>query len=187
MAEFLIPLKDLEKSGKDYAFRVVAAWATPALEGSELRFDESKGPGELTVHAQKTGNDVLVQGRLTGHLLAECSRCLGDVPLDVDQEVVALFQPKASEVQDVADEEEFDEDQMDVETYSGDRVVLDDLIRETFLLEMPMQPLCSEDCKGIPIPEHIRPPADFGRESTVDPRLQPLLAIAQQVSKSKKE
>ena len=39
---------------------------------------------------------------------------------------------------------------------------LDDVVRENLILEVPMKPLCSESCKGIEIPAHVRPPADFG-------------------------
>ena len=34
-------------------------------------------------------------------------------------------------------------------TYSGEEVVLDDLVREQILLGVPSYPLCREDCAGL--------------------------------------
>jgi len=62
------------------------------------------------------------------------------------------------------DEEELGVDEAENETFSGDKLVLDALAREHVILEVPMQPLCREDCPGIAIPEHIRGPANFGEE-----------------------
>ena len=38
---------------------------------------------------------------------------------------------------------------VDIGYYSGSGLVLNDLLRETVLLALPMQLVCSEDCKGI--------------------------------------
>jgi hypothetical protein len=60
--------------------------------------------------------------------------------------------------------------------------VLDDLVREHMVLEVPMQPLCSEQCEGIAVPEHLRPPPDVFREpGAVDPRLAPLQRLRDNV------
>jgi uncharacterized protein len=34
-------------------------------------------------------------------------------------------------------------------TYSGDEIDLSELLRESLLLELPMRPLCSDDCVGL--------------------------------------
>ena len=51
---------------------------------------------------------------------------------------------------------------------------MDNIVREFLILEVPMQPLCSEDCAGIDIPAHVKAPEDFG---AVDPRLAPLMKL----------
>ncbi len=132
--------------------------------------------GLLKVHAQKSGNDVLVRGHVTASLKVECYRCLGDALLDVDTDITTLFSPKSSSrANDNADD--LDLDEVDRDTYSGDKLVLDDFVREQLLLEVPMQPLCKDDCEGLPIPEGVKPPKDFGRDA-IDPRLAPLMNIS---------
>jgi len=80
-------------------------------------------------------------------------------------------------------EYEFSSDEADADTYDGETVVLDDFVREAILLEIPIFPLCSEDCAGI------RPASsdavDKGAEPRVDPRLAPLGALRAQLAQSK--
>src|SRR4030065_464925 len=60
-----------------------------------------------------------------------------------------------------ADELELTPEDLDREFFTGDRIVLDDLVREQLILEAPMQPLCRQDCPGIPVPAHLRPPPEL--------------------------
>jgi uncharacterized protein len=87
--------------------------------------------------------------------------------------------PKAKDLP----EYEFAADEADVDTFDGETVVLDDFVREAILLEMPIFPLCSEDCTGI------RPATsdaiDEGSEPHVDPRLAPLAALRAVLAQSK--
>jgi uncharacterized protein len=79
-------------------------------------------------------------------------------------------------------EQEFSADDADVDTYDGETVVLDAFIREAILLEMPIFPLCSEDCPGI------RPGASEAavgkRTPSVDPRLAPLGALRDKLERA---
>ncbi len=71
---------------------------------------------------------------------------------------------------------EFSPDEADADTYAGDEVVLDGFIREAIVLEIPIFPLCSEQCPGIgPVPAA---PGDADlADPPIDPRLAPLLAL----------
>jgi uncharacterized protein len=52
--------------------------------------------------------------------------------------------------------------------------VLDDLVRDEILLEIPMIPLCSETCPGMGTPPGTEEKAE---EKGIDPRLAPLMAF----------
>lgn len=80
-------------------------------------------------------------------------------------------------------EYEFSTDEADVDTYDGETVVLDEFVREAILLEMPIFPLCSEDCPGIrPASSDV---VDGGAEPRIDPRLAPLGALRAMLAQSK--
>lgn len=164
MASFVLQIQDLESSGKDWNFKISADWLASALRDSELRSDPSADPGRLHIQAQRSGIDVVVQSAIEARVVAECSRCLNNVPLDLSLSLTTLFTPASVGSASAIDEDD-EADDLDREHYSGTEIVLDDLIREHIVLEAPMQPLCSESCPGIEIPEHVRPPEGvFGKE-----------------------
>jgi len=187
MAELVLHVPDIDEAGKDYAFELAAAWLDPQLADATLRLDPEFGPGSLAVHAQQNGSEYLVTGRLRAHLLTECSRCLGDAKVPVDVELAALYTRGGAKsgAHDRASDSELDideDDDLSRETFTGNDIALDDLVREHLVLEVPMQPLCSEQCQGIAVPKHLRPPEDtFGAADAVDPRLAPLQRLRDNV------
>ena len=181
MSAFAIAVTEIDEFGKDYTFAVDSSWVNEALSGLELAADDAWGPGALTVHVQKNGNDLLVTGHVRAALTAPCVRCLEPAAIQVDAELVALLSPATSERR-LDSELELSSEDLDRGTYAGETLVLDPLVREYLLVECPMQPLCHQDCKGLEVPAHIRPPEDFGvQEQGIDPRLAPLLKLKDQV------
>jgi uncharacterized protein len=194
MPEFSLDVNDLDEQGKDYAFPVRASWLAHELEGCPgvRPPPPDTADGRLTLHAQRSGGEYLVRGHVNATVVADCYRCLEDVVCPVEAELTALFAPapaakpaakhaakqpasprtaepgrapagrQAAPSED--DAEDLAADDLDRETFTGDTLILDGLVREHVILEVPMQPLCREDCPGIPIPEHIRGPANFGEE-----------------------
>ena len=191
MAEFVLHIPDIDESGKDYAFELKAPWLDAVLRDATLRADPKFPPGELRVHAQLNGTEYLVTGQMIAHLLTECSRCLDEAPVPVATEFATLFTRHAAKTSKPAkakpkraelELDDSDEDDLQHEDFTGNDIVLDALIREHLVLEVPMQPLCSEECQGIAVPAHVRPPEDaFGKPGGVDPRLAPLQRLRDNV------
>jgi len=200
MAELVVHVPDIDEAGKDYAFELAPAQLDLLLADAGLRPDPQFGAGEVTVHVQLNGTEYLVTGRVRAHLLTECSRCLGDAPVPVDAELAALYARGESPASSGhyaggagghghhkhPDLEEFDDadldgEDMQRETFSGSDIVLDGLVREHMVIEVPMQPLCSEECQGIAIPKHVQPPDEVFGKGSVDPRLAPLQRLRDNV------
>jgi uncharacterized protein len=185
MSEFALQIQDIDEVGKDFVFPLSRAWLDSSLADAGLRADPAAPPGVLTVHAQQNGTEYLVEGEVRAGLVTDCVRCLGEAKVPVQSRFATLFsrggggRPQEGEVE-VGHE---DESELQHEEFSGHEIVLDDLIREYLVLEMPMQPLCSPDCQGIAVPAHLRPPEDvFGpSDGSVDPRLAPLLRLRDKV------
>jgi uncharacterized protein len=184
MAELVLQLQDIDEVGKDYAFELTPGWLDQALADSPLRRDPAAGPGRLQIHAQKNGAEVLVDGEAEASLLMACSRCLNDAPLHVHADITALLSQDRGEA--LPEELELETEDLDRARFAGHEIVLDELVREHLLLECPMQPLCSPECPGIEVPEHVRPkPEDFGGEGQIDPRLLPLKRLRAKLSGDK--
>jgi len=181
MSAFVLQIQDLDEAGRDWNFAIGTDWLASALAETELSAGDK--PGRLTVHAQRNGTDVLVQGHVEAELSATCARCLADVPLEVDLALTALFgpehtRPRGSEDIDVQ------LDEVNRDYYSGSEVVLDSMVREYLLLEAPMKTLCSESCEGIAIPDHVRPPDEVFGDSAPDSRFAPLLKLKEALTKN---
>lgn len=181
MSAFVLQTQDLDESGKDWTFAIGRAWLSSALADTDL------GPGvhdgRLEVHAQRNGTDVLVRGHIQAELAAACARCLEDVAVEVDLPMTVLFSPEHTRPGD-ADEVEVRLDEMNRDYYAGREIVLDSMVREHLLVEAPMKPLCSEDCEGIPVPEHLRPPEEVFGASAPDARFAPLMKLKEQLTKN---
>lgn len=175
MAEFTINIRKLESEPKPVSQTVRNAWLAEVFAGTDVRPAANADDGHFDGFVQRTSGEVLLQGRVRASVAADCVRCLEEARMDVDTEVTTLFIERGTISAEQLDEEAV-EGAPTRDFYDGDELVLDDLIREHILLEVPMKPLCSQDCEGIEIPAHVRPPADFGQEGedSVDPRLLPL-------------
>jgi uncharacterized protein len=76
-----------------------------------------------------------------------CGRCLEAFHLPVDATFDLRYLP-AAEMQTVVEREVPDED-LDTSYYRDDQIDLDQLLREQFYLQLPMKPLCREECQGL--------------------------------------
>lgn len=190
MAEFVLQVKDIDAAGKDFSFRLEPKWLRDSLAEQNLRPQPAVAAGQLQVHAQRSGTDILITGRVRAKLIGECFRCLEDAAFELDSELSALLALRSDEVRPVPGEWELTPEDLDRDFYSGEQVILDELVRDQIILDAPMQPLCSEGCQGIPIPAKVRPPGDLlgSREDAptrIDPRLAPLLTINPKAKPSK--
>jgi uncharacterized protein len=74
---------------------------------------------------------------------------------------------------DLDDEDDLVDDGPDTIRYEGEHLVLDDVVRDALVLEIPMMPLCSEACPGIERPPLVESEAD----RPIDPRFAALLSV----------
>lgn len=106
----------------------------------------AKGVAELLPN---TGGEVRVKGRITGDLETECDRCLGRASYHIDTPFDLFYRPLASVENSEGEELAIDEGEAEMGFYELPGLELEDIIREQLLLQLPMQRVCREDCKGI--------------------------------------
>jgi len=129
-------------------------------------------PAEVQVKATNLGHSILLQGQIHTEAKLNCSRCLEAFSLVVNTE----FEQEICHIADVgaylADHPEAVEEE-NYTVFSSDEIELDSLINEHIVLDLPMKPLCSEDCKGLcPTCGHNLNLGECGCDvQQVDPRL----------------
>lgn len=126
-------------------------------EGVELKFSEISQDLELTqvgfefpepidveLFVAKTGDEVIVQGKISTMVEMECARCLDVFEMDINPKVQFVIQ-----LLDVKESQHSDDDDFVILPKTSGDYDISDRIREAILLELPLKPLCSEDCRGL--------------------------------------
>lgn len=109
----------------------------------ELAVAGSVVPGDAFVDTDATLDSVSggieVSADVTAPWKGECRRCLQPVTGGLHTHVRELFRPRTRDAEP------------DEETYplAGEMLDLQPLVRDALLLELPLAPLCSDECRGL--------------------------------------
>jgi uncharacterized protein len=108
--------------------------ALPGFEGTAARVDTAD-PVRVQLVLEHISEGVVVHGDVQGTWRASCSRCLQPVGREFDLPVRELFERQP----------------LEGETYLLDDEIVDlePVLRDTILPELPLAPLCRDDCLGI--------------------------------------
>lgn len=98
----------------------------------------------LTV--EKSGERVSVRGSVRTRAHLECVRCLREFEQPLEAPLVVYAERSGSTSRDEQEALERDDYMM---FHDGRRLDLRDAVREALLLEIPISPLCREDCPGL--------------------------------------
>jgi uncharacterized protein len=104
-------------------------------------------PVRLEFEVQKDKDRFRLVGTAVTELELPCSRCLEPFRMPVNAAFDIRYHPASEMSQD--EEREVEEDDLETSYYRDDQIDLNELLREQFYLELPMKPLCTEDCKGL--------------------------------------
>lgn len=208
-AEFVIPVLEVDRGTVRKEWPLTKAWLSAALADTEATPGER--PGRLTVSVSKTGRDYVVLGQIEADLVFPCARTLEAAPYTLHPSLTLLLRKTAAPVdpgrqsrserhrtraQKKDEEIELSDDDVAADTFSGETIILDAFVREQLLLEFPMVPLRSDlrsaaSAAIAPAPEipaeragnsGDQPAPSPTEEHKLDPRLAPLLDIANELA-----
>jgi len=113
---------------------------------SSIDFDfETSLFGEARI--TRMGKAYLIQGSLQTRLRLRCARCLKEFPYPLSSTFdLTLHSAKGTSLEE---EVELDEEDMKSGFFEGGEIHLSEVACEQIFLEIPYQPLCSENCKGL--------------------------------------
>jgi uncharacterized protein len=112
--------------------------------------DESAGlpePCRIVGELRKGAAGVDVEGKIEAIVQTECSRCL--VPISLTLDIPFNVSYVTEEFYTAEKESELHGDDLAVAIYDGEKIDLTELAREQILLNLPTQPLCGADCRGL--------------------------------------
>ena len=106
-------------------------------------------PVALDLEIFKDKRQFRLVGTTKTTLELACGRCLEPFQLVVDASFDLRYQPHADAAATTVPDLEVEEDDLATAFYEDDRIDLGQLMREQFLLAVPMKPLCRDECRGL--------------------------------------
>ena len=97
---------------------------------------------------KKAGKTILIKGGVRTVLRLQCVRCLKEFshPLSSNFDVT-LLPPEGVSAKE--GERELSEEEMELSYHDGEEIHLSEIACEQVFLEIPYQPLCQVECKGL--------------------------------------
>ncbi|MFN7934445.1 MAG: DUF177 domain-containing protein [Bryobacteraceae bacterium] len=113
---------------------------------------ELKQDGNLNAAGQaellsSTLGEIRIHGHVRVTMETPCDRCLEPARLLIDSDFDLCYRP--TEMATTGEEVELDDDEAEMGFYEGDGLELAEVLREFILLQVPIQIVCRQDCKGI--------------------------------------
>jgi uncharacterized protein len=146
----------------------------PADLGVEMVSVPKGADIELDLRLEAVMEGVLVSGTALVPIAGECARCLEPISDSFDVEFQELFVYPDTRSGGHAEDDE--------RRLEGDLIALESVLRDTVVLDLPLSPLCRDDCPGLCAECGVRL-ADAGpdhRHEAVDPRWAALQGVFDQ-------
>jgi len=145
-----IEIKELERQPLDFEERLSPGAIDFGIELHQLSALEADGRAQLVEEhhgKHRTIKDIRLNGELKSTFEISCARCLEPVRQDVSRKFDLLYRPLGVD----AGREELSVTGAEAEIgyYSGEGLLLEDVLREQVLLAVPLKVLCRQDCKGL--------------------------------------
>lgn len=137
----LVERSQIPPEGLDLEVREEPRWE--GVEGLWL----SLAPVQASLHLEREVNGILASGTFSTTIVVPCSRCSEPVSIPLSDSFTILYTEAGEAFRD--EEIELSAAEMDVDTMQDDRLDVTMLLRENVLLNLPLQPLCRSECRGL--------------------------------------
>jgi uncharacterized metal-binding protein YceD (DUF177 family) len=139
-AAFSINVNQVPPEGRQYVFPIDPFWIVEQLSDCEVHSPSEGGSVSLTI--SPLGEDYYIKGKVTVAFTMTCVRCLNEaaVSLSVPLSVVMVKEGSSSLLP------RGKRTDSGVRRFAGEEIVLDEEIRESIVLELPMSPTCPQGC-----------------------------------------
>lgn len=131
--------------------------------GIELEYDEEcpelldevkcLGPMHVSVRVENTRESMRVSGTLAASVELVCTRCLEPFTYQVESHFDEDFYPTGGEQHSMWLEQQKEPGShplgLDDNFYSGNLLDVSQVVRDSFLMAIPLKPICESGCLGI--------------------------------------
>lgn len=138
-----IKIDDIPEAGLELDIKEEGS-ALEEAAGGTLDFS-FLAPVEAHLDLSRTGPNVHVSGEIRARIRLNCGRCLNEFDHDISLSFSDYFTAGRGEEKD----KELKPEDMDISYLEGAEIDTTAMILGQVALDVPIQPLCKEDCKGL--------------------------------------
>ncbi len=143
-----VRVDELPESGKVIHFHETESWFSSKMGSVEDERDITLiSPVDANLEFRTTNNQIKLSGHLQTTVRLNCSRCLQDFALELDETIQSILLRSFSE--DHPEEIDLRPQDLDTEFYDGLTVDVDLIVSENIFLALPQKPLCQPECRGL--------------------------------------
>ncbi|MED5262451.1 MAG: DUF177 domain-containing protein [Myxococcota bacterium] len=151
-----IPVEKLSESPQRFSFEGSPQWWSERAGSAPALACSVEEPLSFAVDARWMGDSVLLEGVLRGQVEVECSRCLVRYRQPLSDGFRLILEPAGEGIPlDPESAKALDRDgvclgdDLEMGSYRGTELDLEAYLAERVALNLPVQPVCREDCAGL--------------------------------------
>jgi uncharacterized protein len=135
----------IPEEGLNFVFSKDGKWFKECFPDSDQP-DFSLRNVDVQCQITRASSTIFIKGSLSVLLGICCSRCLEDAELSAGGDFYYTLVPMTPETRE---DVELQAQELEIGYYQGDFIDLTPIICEQIILQIPIKPLCSEECKGL--------------------------------------
>ncbi len=123
-----------------------------AADFSDIARDEgiiSILPVNAHLDIEKSDSDIFIKGYIDVDAKMRCARCLAEFKSHIHSDIDLIFLKTVQKEAQGEYGKELSIEDLDINYYSGEELVVTEILREQITLDLPIKPLCKPDCKGL--------------------------------------
>ena len=149
MANLSIQVHSVEESPQPFRLEAGAEWWQTAQPVPEEPPVGLLAPLVLDLEGYRLGKRLLFRGNLRGRFELICGFCADPYAQTLDERIELILEPNMDPEAAPDAPIELDPEELGVGRYVGEELDFEPVLVETLLLSWPMQPRCTEGCRGL--------------------------------------
>ena len=147
----IVHLEELSNDIQTFMFEEKPEAFPPLVEMNQFDDCTFNHPVDIRLGAKRMGELVTVEGKFSAGVEMTCNRCLKKFESTLASRFNLTYASKLplENGPDEDDDIELQAEELGLLLFQGEAIDLRDAIQSEIVMAIPMQPLCSEDCKGL--------------------------------------
>ncbi len=145
--KLIINLSRIPDEGIEINHEMPRQWLDNIPEFSGEEGPHIEGSMSVSGRLSKEGRNLRLKGAVKAELATVCARCGAEIRCPLEGRTDIIMQPGPPA--ELPEEVELSFQDMNRSFYQGEEVDLNPFFKEMVALEVPIQPLCRRDCKGL--------------------------------------